>query len=211
MIRWLVRKIAAAPLTLLLACAPTSSTTDEPGSSSAAADTSSDEPEVSDPPESCAGVGSSSLSGVCIWFPTAGESWTLAEVAKGVTIPYQLIVEADVANVVPRSQDAGGCGQPDASGLILFERVSGGDDLQYCVCDTGLCPGAPNAPATVPAGATPYVFEWTGVSWFGPSDFGNPHGPPFPAGEHVLEVSAIGTVDGKEFEVSNTFKITLTE
>ena len=59
------------------------------------------------------------------------------------------------------------------------------------------------------AGDTILEFEWDGVHWTGPSDWGNPPGPPFPPGKYTLEVSAIGTVDGQDFTVSNTYKLML--
>ena len=62
----------------------------------------------------------------------------------------------------------------------------------------------------IPAGQSAGSFAWTGTNWFGPSDTGNPLGLPFPTGAYDLEVSAIGTADGVDFEVSNTFTVTLT-
>jgi hypothetical protein len=59
------------------------------------------------------------------------------------------------------------------------------------------------------AGQTLASFSWTGINWTGASDWGNPEGPPFPAGVYILEVNAIGTVDGVEFEVRNEFEVTL--
>lgn len=176
-------------------------------------ETDSGESESTDdslPPDDCEGVGESNLPGVCIWFPTPGDTWTLDEVARGIAIPYHVIVEADVAEVVPAPQDAGGCGMPDASGLILLGRIVGGDQ-QYCVCDTGICPAPADVPVTIPAGDTPFAFEWNGVNWGGPSDTNNPFGPPFPPDNYALLLSATGTVGGMSFEVSNTFSITLTE
>jgi hypothetical protein len=175
-------------------------------------DSDSSESESTDglPPDDCEGVGESNLPGVCIWFPTPADTWTLDEVAQGIAIPYHVIVEADVAEVVTSPQDAGGCGMPDASGLIVFGRIVGGDQ-QYCVCDTGICPAPSDVPVTIPAGDTPFEFEWNGVNWGGPSDTNNPFGPPFPPDDYALLLSATGTVGDMSFEVSNTFSITLTE
>ena len=162
-------------------------------------------------PDSCADVGgASTLPGVCIRFDAQDGLTSLEEAANGITIPYTVIVEADVADVVVLPQDAGGCDQPGASGLILFERLAGGGQ-NYCRCDTGLCMGPDEVPFTLAAGATPESFEWTGRNWSGPSDTGNPLGDPFPAGIYTLEASAIGRVGGVDFEVSNTFLITISE
>ncbi len=190
----------------------TSTDSDSTDSSSTDADTSSTDSDSTDtdiPPGDCSGVGSSDLAGVCIWFPSPGESWTLAEVGAGITIPYHVIVEADVAEVIPQPQDDGGCGQPDASGLIVFALLQGGGQ-EYCLCDVGICPLTMD-PVTIPAGDTPLEFDWNGVNWGGPSDTNNPFGPAFPAGEYTLEVNAIGTVGGVAFEVRNSFAVTLTE
>lgn len=188
-----------------------STSTDSTDSNSTDSDsdsTSTDSTDTDTPPDSCAGIGSSDLPGACIWFPSPGDTWSLAEAAAGIAIPYHVIVEADVPDVMPQPQDAG-CGQPDASGLIVFAILQGGDQ-QYCLCDVGICP-APTDVFTIPAGDSAFEFEWNGVNWNGPSDTNNPYGPPFPAGEYTLEISAIGTVGGAPFEVRNTFAVTLTE
>ena len=186
------------------------STTDASTTDTSTTDTSTDtSTDTGPPPDSCEGIGSSTLPGVCIWFPSPGESFSLAEAAAGVTIPYHVIVEADVDDVMPQPQDDGGCGQPDASGLIVFAILQGGGQ-QYCLCDVGICP-APGDVVTIPAGDSAFEFEWTGVNWGGPSDTNNPLGPAFPAGEYTLEISAIGKVGGVDFSVSNTFAVSLVE
>ena len=155
--------------------------------------------------EPCTGV--APLESVCIEIAPA-YSFTLDEAAAGIEIPYTVVVSDTVANVQPQAQDAGTCGQPDASGLILFERLSGGDET-YCICDRGECAGIP-VNVTLTPGEHAYTFAWTGRNWFGPSDTGNPLGDPFPAGEYTLRVSAVGAVDGAEFIVEATTTITLT-
>ena len=161
--------------------------------------------------EDCTGVGgTSTLPGVCIRMDAQDGLTSLKQAAAGIAIPYTVIVEADVADVVPLPQDAGQCGQPGASGLILFERLTG-NGQSYCLYDTGLCMGPDTTPRTIAAGSTPGSFAWEGRNWGGPSDTGNPQGDPFPAGSYTLEVSAVGTVGGANFTVSNTFTITLSE
>ncbi len=162
-------------------------------------------------PGTCADVGgSSNLAGVCIRFDAQDGLTSLEEAANGITIPYTIIVEQDVDDVVVLPQDAGRCGQPGASGLIVFEQLTGSGQ-NYCRCDVGLCAGPDETPRTIAAGSTPASFEWTGRNWYGPSDTGNPLGDPFPAGIYTLQASAIGRVDGVDFSVSNTFLITLSE
>lgn len=152
-------------------------------------------------------AGQSDLEGVCIAFERPGATYTLAEAAAGVQIPYTVVV-ASAREVVPQSQTSGNCGQPGPSGLIVFERLSGGEQ-GYCLCDVGLCADRSD-PTTLVPGTHPDVFEWDGRNWTGPSDFGNPEGAPFPVGTYTLEVSAIGTADSAPFRVANTFTVTLT-
>ena len=64
---------------------------------------------------------------------------------------------------------------------------------------------------TLPAGQASGEFTWTGRSWWGPSDTGNPMGAPFPPGSYTLEVSAVGTVAGEDFRVAGSFPVTLQE
>ena len=173
--------------------------------------TGDDDDNTTEPADDCTGVGgTSTLAGVCIRFDAQDGLTSLEEAAAGITVPYTIIVEEDVNDVVVLPQDAGGCGQPGPSGLIVFERLSG-NGQDYCLCDTGLCMAPAETPFTLAAGATPATFEWTGRNWGGPSDTGNPLGEPFPAGIYTLEASAVGRVDGVDFTVSNTFLITLSE
>jgi hypothetical protein len=133
--------------------------------------------------------------------------FTLAEAALGISIEYELVLENEVPDVVPHSQQS--CpGPPGASQLYLFERLSGGNE-SYCICDNGLCPAPPDTPITLHPGTYPGVFEWDGKNWNGPSDTGNPKGPPFPPGEYTLDVSTTGLVAGQAFEVRGTLNVKL--
>ncbi|NOZ00800.1 MAG: hypothetical protein GXP54_02795 [Deltaproteobacteria bacterium] len=160
----------------------------------------------------CVTGADSNLPGVSIRFAADRCSWTLAEAAAGIEIPYSVVVDDDFQDVFPMPQDAGQCGQPGTSGLILFEKLAGGDQ-SYCICDTGLCMGPDNKPVTLKKGEYAGVFQWDGVNWAGPSDTGNPKGQPFPPGTYTLTVSAVGSTDNPEgpaFKVEGTLEIQLT-
>jgi hypothetical protein len=154
----------------------------------------------------------SSLPGVSVEFTTSDCNYTLAEAAAGISIEYQVLVEADIPNVLAQPSDDGGCGEPGPSGLILFEEVSGGGQ-RYCRCDVGLCPGPSGDLVTVPAGTYPATFAWHGRNWNGPSDTGAPEGAPFPPGDYTLTVRAVGAYGDPAaqtpFEVEGTFLIHL--
>src|SRR5262249_45250678 len=138
--------------------------------------------------------------------------FTLAEARAGITVAYEIVIDAAIPNVVPRAQDAGGCGAPDASGLIPFESFEG-NGQHYCICDEGLCRPPTGTAVTISAGHYGHGFTWDGTNWTGPSDTGNPKGAAFPAGTYALRVSAVGTwsADGAmvPFTVVGTLPITL--
>jgi hypothetical protein len=156
----------------------------------------------------CMFTGSSSLPGARIEFPPQRCTYTLAEAAAGIAIVHRVIIDQVIDNVIPRTPDAGNCAVPTASGLILFEDL-GGDGQRYCLCDVGLCPPPPGAPTQLQPGSYDTSFVWDGVNWAGPSDTGNPKGPPFPPGNYQLDVSAQGTHNGTDFDVKSTFPLTL--
>jgi hypothetical protein len=174
-------------------------------------DATGDDDDSTTTADSCANVGgTSNLAGVCIRFDAQDGLTSLKQAAAGISIPYTVIVEDDAVVVVPLPQDAGSCDAPGTSGLILFERLTGNGE-SYCICDQGLCIGPDMTPRTIAAGSTARTFDWTGRNWSGPSDTGFPLGDPFPAGIYTLEVSAVAAALNKEFTVSNTFLITLSE
>ncbi len=195
--------VLAATTALVAACGGIGSTTSGDAS---AGDSAPDAPP-------CATTSQSDLPGVHIEIDPSRCVFSLAQAHAGIAIGYDVIVDANVPGVVPRSQDAGNCGAADGSGLIPFESVAGAGQ-HYCVCDTGLCPPPTGAPVTLPAGRYHHTFMWDGTNWSGPSDTGNPEGPPFPAGTYTLTVSAVGTTpaDGSasSFTVAGTLAITLT-
>jgi hypothetical protein len=137
-------------------------------------------------------------------------TFTQAEAAAGISVPYQFTIETDLTGVVPIAQDFGDCDLPGPSGLIRFERLEGDDQL-YCECDSGLCMPPTGTPTDLTAGTWDHTFEWSGLNWSGWSDTGNEPGDAFPPGSYTLTVSAKGTVDGVDFEVLATWPITITE
>jgi hypothetical protein len=93
----------------------------------------------------------------------------------------------------------------------VLEQVVG-DAGSYCVCDEGRC-----LPPGIATGATPgrhpLTFSWDGRAWTGPSDFGNPKGPPLPPGEYAFTLdSSIGDArtDQTPEPVRGRFFFTLT-
>lgn len=153
-------------------------------------------------------AGGSNLEGVCIVFPPQKISFTLAEAKAGVEFAYTVVVTADVPGVV--SQPLETCDEPTAAGLFLLERVEGAGQA-YCVCDSGLCMDPVDVPFTLKVGEYPASFAWDGVNWNGPSDTGNPKGPPFPPGMYTVQVVTQGTHDGVPYEVIGELPITLTQ
>ena len=165
-------------------------------------------PEVDRPLPACAGTSDSNLPGVSI-VVRGPCTFTLAQAAAGVDVAYDVVVDAELTGVEPAPQDAGGCGRPGASGLILFESLSGGGHL-YALLDSGLC--EPSTPSTtLPKGTWTSSFHWTGRNWEGPSDTGNPMGAPFPAGSYTFRASAVGRWNGAAFEVRAAVPVTLVE
>jgi hypothetical protein len=160
----------------------------------------------------CVATSTSDLAGVHIVIDASHCVFTLAQASAGVTIPYDVVIDADVTGVVAQPQDAGQCGMPDTSGLIPLEVLSA-TGQSYCRCDIGFCAPTPGTPVTLRAGQYHHAFTWDGTNWNGPSDTGNPHGAPFPVGTYALRVSAVGThtTGGSttHFTVAGTLSITL--
>ncbi|GMV42958.1 MAG: hypothetical protein AMXMBFR64_46740 [Myxococcales bacterium] len=162
--------------------------------------------------QACEPTSESGLDGASITIGAIDCTFTLAEAAAGISIPYTVTITEPLGGVIALPQDGGQCDQPGPSGLITFERLAGGD-VYYCLCDSGLCQGPDETPKTLSPGSWPGTFSWDGREWFGPSDFGNPKGDPFPPGDYTLTVSAKGKVVTEDsmtpFEVKATVMIHL--
>ena len=139
------------------------------------------------PPEPSA---TSNLPGVSLDLSGNPPVLTLAQAERGVTFLYRARIESPLPAVTSMPLDAGGCDQPDASGLSIFETITG--DHTYCLCDTGRC-GRGNSTVDLVPGVHEASFEWDGREWFGPSDTQNPKGDPFPPGTYEVRVTASGT------------------
>jgi hypothetical protein len=163
------------------------------------------------PPFVGCGEGSAAgLPDVCVEFPSAESTFTLAEAAAGVTIPYDVIVEVDIPDVTPLEHSCECCGGDTscACGLILFEMLSGSGQV-YCICDDGIeCDCVPVA-LTVRQGRFSHAFTWDGRNAQTPG----PGGAPFPPGTYTLEVSTVGYRDSPSgtvpFRVAATHRVTL--
>ncbi|RLB57123.1 MAG: hypothetical protein DRJ42_01460 [Deltaproteobacteria bacterium] len=206
-----MKKICLATLTMLaLGPLPLAAC----GGDDTVADSGTADTGTGDAGAACVIDGTSNLEGVTITFPDQPCVFTLAEAAAGISIAYQVEVASERPGIIPLPQDAGGCDGPEASGLILLERI-GGDGQSYCFCDSGLCADPSRTPVTIAAGNYPGTMGWTGLNWGGPSDTGNPMGEPFPVGTYVVTISTAGEQpagDGTEpFRVEGTFEITLVE
>ncbi|MFZ6183816.1 hypothetical protein [Nannocystis pusilla] len=157
----------------------------------------------------CEGTSMSSLPGVTIVFPPQPCTFTVAEVHGGVVFHYEVHVEAALPDVLRYRQDAGGCDEPGASGLIVAPRIFGGDEM-YCFCNQGLCPGLDIPPITLQPGVYPGELEWKGWNWQGPHvDLG----PAFSPGEYIVQERAIGSFKSNgadvDYEVLAQLPITL--
>lgn len=141
--------------------------------------------------------------------------FSLAELSLGVVLDYTVQIESSEAEVWSEPLDAGQCGRPDESGLVVQERVEG-NDQSWCVCDEGRCMGPEPEFIRLPPGTYDGAIDWDGRNWFGPSDFGNPPGEPFPPGDYLFVVRAAGQyrlADGStpSWDISATAPIRVTE
>jgi hypothetical protein len=153
----------------------------------------------------CTPSSTSTLAGVSIRFPVQPSTFTVAEAARTISFTYEIVVAADVLEVI--SDDQGSCQLPGTTGLILHEVISGSGQ-RFCACDQGRCTQAEPA-VTVHASTYQRTMSWDGKNWNGPSDTATPEGAPFPPGTYTLTADARGTASGQPFDVSAQFCITL--
>lgn len=153
--------------------------------------------------------------GVALSIDLARCEFSLAELSSGVSLDYTVLIESSDVEVWSEPLDAGQCARPDESGLALQERVQG-NGQSWCVCDEGRCMGSEPEFRPLDPGTYAGAIEWDGRNWFGPSDFGNPPGDPFPPGDYLFVVRAAGQYrlsDGStpSWDISATAPIRVTE
>lgn len=137
---------------------------------------------------------------ISIHFLQSSYTFTLAQANAGIQIPYQIIIGENIDTIYASSQMQ--CpGQPDSSGLIPHEILSG-NGQQYCVCDEGYCLSLDTGVISESIKGTYHeTFSWQGHNWNGPSDYNAPIGPSFPAGTYFLKISVAG-----KNRVSNSYE-----
>ena len=138
----------------------------------------------------CGFESSSTLPGVRIEIVEGPCRLNLAQAGGGVHFTYRVVVERDLPGVTSRQLAT--CQQPGPRGLLLLPRIHGDEQRQvYCLCDLGKCFRQDHSTDLV-SGSDAATFTWCGRNWTGPSDFGNPLGPPFPPGRYRFEVRGEG-------------------
>ena len=144
---------------------------------------------------------------VKIAFPRGGYSWTLDEVAGGVTLAYDVIVTGTFERVSSTAP-----GSKTATGFCPLDSIRG-NGQSYHPHDHGH-PGPPEFDGhIVLPGRTRHALPWDRRNWTGPSDFDNPKGPPFPAGTYRMEVVLCGQADTggglRPFRIARSTTVTL--
>jgi hypothetical protein len=124
-------------LVALAACGGVSGTTNTSAPDAAPADAA---PPDAAPDPSCVLDSASTLPGVSIRFASQSCTFTLAQAKAGIAIDYDVVIDTEVAAVVPFGQTSAPALGP--SGLDVVEHLTGGGQ-SYCVCDVGLGPALP--------------------------------------------------------------------
>lgn len=139
-------------------------------------------------------------------------TYTVAEAAKGIKIPYKIIVEQDLSNVIPLPYGPSNYTPAGPSGMHPLERISGNGN-NYALLDFGLGRPPQEIVKTIKKGTYTHTFEWDGRNWNGPSDTGQPKGKPFPPGTYDLTISMHGKVvtdaGKKPYEITRKAKVVL--
>lgn len=144
-------------------------------------------------PPACQGTVSTDWGSLSLSFPASQPcSYTAAQVAAGISIAYEEILQVDSGiELHPAFADAGRCASPDDAGLIVGYTISGSGQ-SYCLCDIGFCQGEPLSSTPV-NGVHDRSFTWDGRNWNGPSDTNNAEGAPFPPGSYTINLTSTGT------------------
>ena len=161
---------------------------------------------------------------VQILFSEPSYRFSVAEVADGIEIPYEIVVHGDVANVLPLSQHSQSNVQidlkapPALQGCVLepFGRLNGNEQFYGEFSPGCLAMPMTLSPSVLRKGRYSHSFKWNGRNLSGDGGGGSlPFGSPFPRGEYVLNVRCIGKLvtNGvpKKFEITKTVALTLTE
>jgi hypothetical protein len=139
----------------------------------------------------CATTVSSTIPTIRIEFLPQPCSFTLADVARGITLSYEIVVSDWVDQFTPITYV--NCGSRGPAGLYDFPTIGGGGQ-RYAVADLGFCMSPTPAPITITPGRYAAQFPWDGMNWNGPSDYTAPKGPPFPPGRYTFGVIVAGSV-----------------
>jgi hypothetical protein len=149
---------------------------------------------------------------VRIEFPKDGYSFTLAEAAKGINIPYTIRVTEELPNVIALQTGPSYHEPPGPSGLHPHESIKGQGQL-YSLDDFGLAFQSRVVATTIKKGEHKHFFEWDGRNWRGPSDTNTPKGKAFPAGTYEVEVVVHGNVKTEKgavpYRISGKAKLVL--
>src|SRR5688572_18288005 len=77
------------------------------------------------------------LKGLILFeFPKNGYTFEAAQLAKGVEIPYKIVIAEDIARIIPQPFPPSYAEPAGASGLHPRQQVSGQGQL-YCLMDEG--------------------------------------------------------------------------
>lgn len=177
--------------------------TEAPGTEAAALGTADSPPKPAG--ESCGATVRSSLPGVSLHFPDQPCTLTLAQ-AKSHSFPWTLVVDEAPGKLAHTTLH--NCQGLRESGFHPREKLHG-NQQRYELADSGRCRD-PELFSSPVQGTFAESFDWDGVNWTGPSDFGNPKGKLFPPGTYTFLVEMRGTHKGTEWEIVGEMPFTLT-
>jgi hypothetical protein len=123
-----------------------------------------------------------------------GDTCTLAR-GQAAVFSYEVTVDPSVPAVLVHGSGPG-CGSclartSDPSTWVDYEiggTSASGQSQIYCLCDVGCC--APDTDRTVQMtpGTVTGTIDWSGRTWNGPSDTGQPMGDFFEPGQYFVSV-----------------------